>query len=297
MAGLVALAASCFSVSSPALNAIVSEICGAEERRKAYSLIYLGQNLGYAAGPAVGGLLFYRHLNILFFLDFLTACAAAAVILFFVKSPATGPARPRTEEHSRAAEAFGLRFLVETPVLLWFSAILLLYNFSYSQWVFMLPLQSADLFRENGARFYSVLVSANALTVIIATPFLTKITHKKSTLSAIRTGGVFYALSFILFAADKLWGLLLAGIIALTIGEILTSVNANVFVAARTPKEYFGRANSLISIVNGAGVAVGPVVMGHVLTLLGFEEAWLLVALLALAASFAMLALQKKYTA
>ena len=66
----------------------------------------------------------------------------------------------------------------------------------------------------------------------------------------------------------------------MTIGEILISINSNNYIAQRTPKEYLGRANSLLFILSGIGYGIGPVVMGYIIVSISFQNAWLIVAAL-----------------
>ncbi|MFO7161609.1 MAG: MFS transporter, partial [[Clostridium] cellulosi] len=56
MALLIALAANLFAVAAPAYNSIVIELVGEDKIKSAYSILFLGYNLGLAIGPAIGGM-------------------------------------------------------------------------------------------------------------------------------------------------------------------------------------------------------------------------------------------------
>lgn len=64
---LLVITSSMYALVSPAMNAMVPMITPAPLVKNAYSLIYLGMNLGLAMGPTIGGVLFNEHLNLLFF--------------------------------------------------------------------------------------------------------------------------------------------------------------------------------------------------------------------------------------
>lgn len=60
-------------VIMPANTAMVGDLTNSENRKTAFSLLYLGHNIGFAIGPAVGGLLFENHISLLFIGAGLTA--------------------------------------------------------------------------------------------------------------------------------------------------------------------------------------------------------------------------------
>lgn len=293
MALLIALAANLFSVAAPAYNSIVTEVAEEKNLKSAYSILYLGYNLGLAIGPALAGFLFNRHLNLLFFIDSFT-CVISTMLVFFLVPESKAQ---RKHENQKIISENGnsvFRFLFNSPALLMFSGIFLVYNFCYSQWGFMLPLQTASIFKEEGAKYYSLFVSTNAVTVILLTPILTALTHKFRPLAVMAGGGLSYFISFLIFGYGKLLGMFFFGAVILTVGEILININSNIYIAQKTPQKYIGRANSLLSIINGAGAAIGPVIMGHVLLVLDYSKAWLSIAILMFAGCFAMSLLNKK---
>lgn len=297
MAICIGLAADLFSVASPAYNAIVTEITPQERIKSAYSIIYLGYNLGLAIGPALAGILFNEHLHILFLIDSISCFLSLGLFIRFVPDNShvmKQKRNPHQQKHKFDLKKPENSFLLHSRVLLIFSVILLGYNFCYSQWGFMLPLQSSSLFKENGAQFYSLLVSVNAIAVIVLTPMLTTVTHKFKPLAIIAWGGIFYAAAFFVFGgANLLYAFMLATVI-LTVGQIVININTNSFIAERTPPEYIGRANSLLTIINGVGVAIGPVIMGQVLMIINFREAWFGAALLMLLSAGGMYLLGRK---
>jgi Arabinose efflux permease len=296
MALFIGLAADLFSVASPAYNAIVTEVAPQNRIKSAYSIIYLGFNLGLAIGPALAGILFNRHLHLLFLIDSLTCFLSLILFVLFVPDNShvqKQKLRAQPEEHAFDLHKPGTSFLLHSRVLLIFSIILLGYNFCYSQWGFMLPLQSTSLFKANGAQFYSLLVSANAIAVIILTPVLTMLTHRFRPITLVAFGGFFYTLAFLIFGGANLLYAFIFATIILTIGQIAVNINTNSFIAERTPPEYIGRANSLLTMINGLGIAIGPVIMGQLLMLIDYRAAWLAVAVMMLISACGMFALGK----
>jgi len=67
-----------------------------------------------------------------------------------------------------------LKVLAQRPILIFFALVMFGYNFVYSQWSFLYPIHISKLVPNNGAGFYGILVSFNAIIVITMTPIITK---------------------------------------------------------------------------------------------------------------------------
>ena len=61
---LILYVASVFAtIESPSYDALIADLSDSEGREQAYSLQYLGMNLGLILAPTIGGLLFENYLN------------------------------------------------------------------------------------------------------------------------------------------------------------------------------------------------------------------------------------------
>lgn len=292
---ILIIAATCLiAVTMPAQNALVAQVTPKEKVSNAYSLIYLGNNLGLAAGPAAGGLLFAAHLEWLFALSSVAMLLSTALVLLKVRGGGKA-ARPVQEADSGDGGALSVfQLLHRRPYLAAFSAILLLFSFCYIQWNFLLPLQMGNLYKEAGGGMFSLLFSINAWAVILLTPLLTSVTQHLAPVRAIASGGIFYAAAFAIFAISGSLAPLIAGIVALTVGEILITYNSSSYIALRTPESHLSRANSLLTVVISAGYALGPAAMGGLLLLITIPGAWLLVAALMAAGTVCMLIFHRR---
>ncbi len=295
VAVLLVVASNLYAIAFPAFNCIVTAVTPKEKLKSAFSLTYLGVNLGFAVGPLVSGLLFYKNLNLLFFLDGLTTLLSVGLILLWVR-PSRQPVEPQCGEAEALPAAEGksaLSFLYRNPVLLLFALGFLVYNFCYVQWNYLLPLQMVDQYATEGAKLYSALVSANAITCIVLTPSLTTMTQKMHPLKTVYMGGFFYFASFLAFTAAQTFLHFLLSVILLTVGEILISINKSTYVAHRTPQMYIGRVNSMMFIVHDLGSALGPGIMGATLLAVGFPYIWLVVAGVMLIGALGMVLLKR----
>jgi len=64
---LIILAGFLKSGAMPAINALLTDSTTKKNRNDAFSLLYLGHNLGYAVGPLAAGFLFVNHINLIFY--------------------------------------------------------------------------------------------------------------------------------------------------------------------------------------------------------------------------------------
>lgn len=73
------------TMENPSYDALVADLSTAENREKAYSLMYLGLNLGIILSPTIGGILFENHLGLAYAIDGLTTLSSTIFILLFIK--------------------------------------------------------------------------------------------------------------------------------------------------------------------------------------------------------------------
>lgn len=271
-----------FGMSEPAHNAVVADLTTPDNRDASYSLSYMCFNMGFAVGPALGGQLFEHHYPWIFWGDALTLLAAVSLILLFVRETfgdaQADPGEGRAME--RHVEGSIFKVLWERPILIAFSVILLFYNFAYSQWHYLLPLQMDAQFSGEGAALFGILASLNGIVVMTCTPVLTALFQKTGNLMKVALGGILYMAGFGLFGfIDGMpFGWFALGCIIFTLGEILIATSFMPFITNRTPASHRGRMDAVIPLIMGTGYSLGPLLMGKGLGIYTIETGWMLVA-------------------
>jgi MFS family permease len=273
MLGILVTGVTFLSGAGPALDALVADLASTEQRTAAFSLLYLGWNIGFAAGPAIGGLLLARHLDLVFFGDAATALAALLIVLVFVPEPGRRPgAQPArstadaadTAEAGEAAETGGIAgVLLRRPGLLVLCVLTLGYSFAYSQWGFLLPLQLTLLFPASGAGWYGLLAGFNGLVVIVFNPLLMLLFRRRALHRILCAGGVLYAVGFGFLGLASAVPLFFALAFVFTLGEIANAISTVPLLMSRTPLTHRGRMGSVYQVVMVSGQALGPVVVGQ----------------------------------
>lgn len=262
----------------PTTQAMATDLSSPENRKASFSLLYLGHNLGFAAGVMVGGFLYNNYTNWLFWGDALTTGISLLLVLFLVKESKpdqdTIDKAFDAEDMERAEKGSVFKALLRRPLLLLFVLIVTLFNFIYAQIQFSLPLYMGELFGEAGPVRFGSLMSLNAVVVILFTTPLIAWTKSIKPVLTVALASLFYAVGFGLFAFEQSYLPFLAGCVILTWGEILGATNINVYIANHTPITHRGRFNAIFPIIMGTGFALNPYIMGRFIENHGAAKVW-----------------------
>ncbi|MDC7240995.1 MAG: MFS transporter [Spirochaetales bacterium] len=257
----------------PINTSLMTDMTSRDQRSAAYSLLYLGINIGVALGPIIAGFLFDHHRRWIFWGDGVTTIITLILIILFIREPKRD--EMHLEEEEKAVEGNSIKALLQIPVLAVYTLLSVGAAFLYSQNNFTLALHVETFFAQGSARLFGMVMSFNAVTVLILTPLLNHFFGEKPALQRIAAGQILYGIGFGLLAfplALKSW--LLLSTLIWTTGEILHATSGGVFVANHTPVNHRGRFNSLFLVTKGAGQALGPLVSGFVLAHGGFSVMW-----------------------
>ena len=293
---VVMMVAQLFAATSmPATDSMIADLTTPENRKDAFSLLYMGNNIGLAIGPVMGGLLYKNHLNIVFIGDGITTLVSLLLIYIFIKETKNIVHNKKSKGKNNEDREVGTIFdvLKKRPILVTFACILFIYQFSYSQFSFSLPLDLAEIFGEFGARNFGILAGVNAFVVISLTPIISKLTDKIKPVVVIAFGGFLYAIAFGSLGFINKLPLFFISIIVMTIGEISISINLGTYIANHTPASHRGRVNGVIPMIYGSGFAFGPLVMGKYISYFGISAGWIFVGIIMFIASLLMFLLYK----
>ena len=266
-------------MSDPASSALIADITEPKTRDGAYSLFYMGMNIGFAVSPIIGGLLLRNHLNLLFFIDGFTAMLAMILIWLFIPESFDKSKEILGDDREMEKQVEGSTFkvLFERPMLVIFALLMFGYNFVYAQWSYLYPMQVEQSFIGYGEKIYGRLVSFNALIVIFLTPVITKLLSSKKSIRRIFYGGILYAVGFGSLAFGGNIYLYIISTAVITFGEIVVTISASPFLANHTPASHRGRVGSILPIIMGMGHTLGPGIMGRILKFTGISSAWFLI--------------------
>ncbi len=281
------------SMAGPASGAMMNDLTLPENRQAAFSLLYMGMNVGSAIGSLIAGFLFNNFMKLLFIGDVVTTLLSVILLFFLVKE--TKPEavdleqidKERMDEKAEAGNM--LTALLKRPALLVFVIFDMIYSFIYAQTNFSLPLQTKFIFGEKlGASYYGTFYMINCLEVILLTTIITLLTRRIRAVYNVAIAGIFFAVGMgMLFFVHSFWMFALSTVIW-TVGEIINATNVGVYIANHTPITHRGRFNSVIGIITGTGGAVSPYIMGAFIARSHVTNVWPIIFVCSMVAAASM---------
>ncbi|MDD3671223.1 MAG: MFS transporter [Sphaerochaetaceae bacterium] len=273
-------------MTDPARSALMTDVTDQENRQASFSLNYLGHNLGFALGPVIAGLFFYKAPQWLFFGNAIAATISIIFVAFSVPESKPDQAAIEASFKSNSTEKAhpgGLfKALFSRPRLLLLAVCVTFFSFTYSQSLFALPLYTTRLFGKAGATLYGTMMSLNAVVVVCSNAFIVMALKKSHPLRSIALAGVLYAFGFACMglARTPLWFYLLT--VVYTLGEVVDATNTHYYIANNTPMSHRARFSAILPVIMGTGHAIAPVIGGQVSSRHGLGVLWVLVGITAI---------------
>ena len=253
------------SLIFPASSALIADVSGEGERRKAYSLFRVVSNIGWAAGPLTGAFLYVYGMWVL--LVFLAATSIVQLILTIMYV-----GEHRTESKGR----IGRKDVVAYDYLLiLFSTGSLFMTIVSSQFLVSLPLYAVNAvhIQPNTTGY---IFAVNGAVVIFGQGPLTRLFRGRTDLAMMITGVGFYSIGYFLVGLSTgLMDLMLA-MIVITIGEDLVSPALSTVISVIAPKGKLARYMAFNSMMNQTARAIGPSIGSIFLSIYAYNgiETW-----------------------
>lgn len=249
---ILIIAAAVFqSMEQPSYNALVADLTYTKDRERAYSMLYLGSNLGLILSPTISGFLFRNYLWLAFLISGIAI--ASSTILIQLKINDITPVHDESEEASYQTareDASLLSILKENRVLLLFVICTGLYQAVYMMWGYLMPLDLGRIHGENGAVIYGTINSLNCLIVVLFTPLITRRFSRFHEPEKILIALLMIGLGYLIFLLNE--GRIpfyYAAIILFTWGEIFETISDAPYAANRIPSSHRGRISGFSTVI------------------------------------------------
>ena len=244
------------TIESPAYDALNADYSTSAQREKAYSLSYLGFNLGFIVGASISGILFERFLRLAFCINGLAIFISTALIFFFVhkKNAISEDAQSLSEHYSEYEQPVDdkisvLKILRQRPVLIGMLLIGCMASMPSNVMGLLLPLQLKETMGVAGATLFGYLNSLNGFVVIVFTPILTVLLKKLTEIPKTILGLLLFIAGNALFSLETATVMLFVGMFVFTLGEVVTVLGHNPYNSRRVPASHRGRIGGISSVV------------------------------------------------
>jgi predicted MFS family arabinose efflux permease len=253
----------------PANSAAIAAYSNDSNRTRCYSLNRLAVNLGWAIGPAVGGILASINYAYLFWVDGLT-CIIASVVLYGVLSP------QKVELHDKAAlpHADRAHSAYRDGVFLKGMFLVLLIGICFFQLFSIVPVFYKENLHLNEAVIGMILALNGILIVMVEMVLVYKLEARGRVFRFIVMGAFLIGLSFMLLQAAYLFTIIIISMLAVTFGEMLLFPFLNNFWVNRSTLQTRGQYAAVYNMSFSIGNVVAPTMASQIATRFGFPLLW-----------------------
>ncbi len=251
----------CRSFFEPTSQALMSDVTEKDKRLKVFAMRYTAINIGAAVGPLLGAYLGMISANITFVITGVFYLVYGAVLFILInkyqiRNINAGKAPVKMMEALNVIKRdVSLRYFLMGGILV---------NIGYSQIESSLPQHLGNIIL-NGVVLYSVLLSANAVTVVILQIPLSRLSERWKIMHTMMIGSLLFTAGFVGFALSTGWVGFVISMLIVTVGEIFLFPSGSVFIDRISPEElrgtYFGAAQ-----FRSIGYSTGPMFGGWVLS-------------------------------
>lgn len=267
----------------PASFVSLSVYAKPENRVRALSLVRLAVNLGFSAGPTLGGLIILgMGYQGLFWVDGSTCIIAILIFVFYVKEKKKIPVATDESIDKTAPRSI---FQDKPFLLLLFVSFVTVMVFF--QIFTTLPLYHHEKFGLSEFQT-GLLLSLNGLLVfLLELPIVSRLERKKvNRIKTISYGSLCIAAGYFILLLDYWVGVLVISILLLTLGEIFSFPFANAVSLSRAPKgkegKYMGLYTMSFSLAHIASSKTGLEIISH----FGYTVNWYVMGSLGMLAVF-----------
>ncbi len=276
-------------MARPAFFVALSAYSKPENKTRSLTFIRLAINLGFSAGPAIGGLIiasigYYG----LFWVDGITCIIAGLVMTQTL--------------HPKKAKIQDKEVVVENPVsahndgvYVLFLIALALFGFIFVQYFSTIPLYYKEIHQLSEQKIGLLLALNGALIFFFEMPLIAYLEKTKlSKIGNVIGGFVLTGISFLLLLVTPWAGVLVIGMIIATLGEMVAFPFGNAFALDRSKKgrqgAYMGLYSMSFSLAHIFGHNSGMQFINN----FGFENTWIFMALIAALGTFLLYIVKRK---
>lgn len=265
------------TVEWPSYDALVADFSTSKDREKAYSLSYLGANLGLVLSPTLAGFLFNNHLNLAFLINGIAIALSTVLIFFRIKDVHREKDQDAASEYEADldSKASAFSFILRNRVVLLFILSSALANGVYAMYNYLMPLDMGMTYAERGSVLFGSMTSVNCIVVVTCTALITRLFGKVRETGKMLIGEGLIITGYLIFLLfiRQTW-LCFVAITVFTFGEIFNTLSSSPFLTRRIPASHRGRILAVMNVVCGLSSSAIQLLVGMLYDRRGSTTAW-----------------------
>lgn len=272
----------------PAMFVALSAYSKPENKIRSLTLIRLAINLGFSAGPAIGGLIITGlSYSGLFWVDGIT-CILATFVMIKVLNPKKAKVLDTVANDHPDSAYNDKAFLV-------FLIAMALFGIVFLQYFSTITIYYKDVHRLTELEIGLLLGLNGFLIFIFEMPLIKWLENTRYTkLGLMFVGAVLTGLSLLVLNFTSWSGILIVGMLLMTIGEMIAFPFSNAFAVDRAKKGNHGEYMALYSMSFSIAHIFGHNAGLQMTATLGYDNTWYIVTGLAFVCALILFALHKR---
>jgi MFS family permease len=241
----------------PAIAAMITDLSPPDRLTETYGVLRIGQNVGWAAGPALGGYL----ITFLPYAWLFAVAAFSSVVTFVFVFFLLGESFHGTEERLPLSSMFSV---ARDRLFLVFTALCLLVFLTMAQMGSTLSVFTVDRIGFSTTQ-YGFLLTANGIMVVLFQYPVARWTGKLPVARGLALGSLLYALGYLSWGGVHNFGWAMAAMVVITAGEIVFTPLTLSVVGHLSPPDYRGRYMGFFGLSQSMSMSLAPLVGGVLL--------------------------------
>lgn len=258
--GLLILNSAFGSFFIPASMSYIADLTAVEKRTSAYGMLRIGGNLGWALGPAIGGLLATIDYAFLFYFTGACMLIATFILVKFSKESlieTISPANKKKGLKEILSVAKDTKFLIFTIICLTIFIV-------WGQLIFPFSIYSVNRIGISKTQL-GILFSTNGLMVVAFQYFITRLISMKRQLIALCIGSLIYAFGYFTIGFAGGFVFLIFSVIIITTGEMIVSPTTLSYASIIANPHHKGRYLGFFNLSHSLGWSLAPLIGGILL--------------------------------
>ncbi len=269
----------------PAMFVALSAYSKPENKTRSVTLIRLAINLGFSAGPAVGGIIITSlGYNGLFWVDGVT-CILATFLLINVLNPKKAKTLDEVKNENPASVFSDKAFWV-------FFVAMFIFGFVFLQYFSTMPLYYKDAHHLSELEIGLIMGMNGFIIFLLEMPLIKWLEESKYSKERLMFVGLLLTgISFLVLNLTGWVGVLIVGMLFMTIGEMIAFPFSNAFVMERAKRGNQGEYMAYYSIAFSAAHIFGHNSGMQMVDALGFDNTWWIITAMSMVGLFFLLML------